>query len=266
MMRNEHIVRAHQTPIAAVNPVTGLAWNVIHVDNAVATAGGAGTVESPYRSLAQAQAAAALPYDVIFVHTGTSAANPYLATLQFQADNQILVGAGSTLQLATADCGFKQFFNTGASGQFPTTSYPVMTSSSTAITLRNGAIVDHLAIQNAPVGIAGHASLSAGANVNDVAITGSNSLSQVGISMANVPGGQVNFYNMQISKTGTGFWVNGGAGNERFQGAITQTAATGTSVYIENVSGGTITINQTVDSLITPAARNPQTLPLSYSP
>jgi hypothetical protein len=151
MMRNEHIVRAHQTPTAAINPVTGQAWNVIHVDD-TAAAFGDGTAETPYRTLAEAQAAAVNPYDVVFVQAGASAVTPYASTWQFQADNQILVGEGSTLQLATTNCGYEQFF-TGSGGV-----RPVLTSAGTAITLRNGAVVDHFGIVDAPVGITADAS------------------------------------------------------------------------------------------------------------
>ncbi|MBL7194589.1 MAG: hypothetical protein ISS73_11605, partial [Pirellulales bacterium] len=57
MMRNEHMVRAHQTPDVAVNPVNGNPYNVIHVDNS-STVTGNGTAEAPFLTLAEADAAA----------------------------------------------------------------------------------------------------------------------------------------------------------------------------------------------------------------
>jgi len=38
MMRNEHIVRAHQAPVQAINPFTSDPWRVIHVDNTASNA------------------------------------------------------------------------------------------------------------------------------------------------------------------------------------------------------------------------------------
>ena len=58
MMRNEHIVRAHQTPEYLTNTQNnGTPWNVIHVDN-TAAAGGDGTAEAPFTNLADADNAA----------------------------------------------------------------------------------------------------------------------------------------------------------------------------------------------------------------
>jgi len=252
MMRNEHIVRAHQTPIAAVNPATGLAWNVIHVDDTVATIGGNGTVESPFRTLAQAQTAAINPYDVVFVHTGSSAASPYEATWQFQADNQILVGQGSTLALNTATCGFRQFFATGTS-----TAYPVLASGGNAVTLRNGAIVDHFSIQNAPVGILTDASLTGSANVNDVRIATGAGNTGVLVQAAS---GTANFTNMNITNGGRGLYVTQGAPDVRFQGRIATDASAEESVLVEGLTGGSVMVNRTTDTLSTGVAKNESTV------
>jgi hypothetical protein len=261
MMRNEHIVRAHETPIAAVNPANGRAWRVLHVDN-TANAGGNGSAGSPFRTLADAQAAATREYDVVFVRPGGGVAAPYATNWQFQADNQILVGAGSSLELATASCGFKEFFNTGTSGQYPTTSYPALTSSGTAITLRNGAIVDHLQVADAPVAIAAGPALTGVANVNDVIITGSNGPSQVGIQLASVPAGAtVNFFNMQVRDAGRGLWVDGGAADITFQGLIAQDSSPRESVLVQNNTGGSVMVNRTTDSLDTAVASNDVIVP-----
>jgi len=248
MMRNEHIVRAHQTPTVAVNPMTGSAWNVIHVDSSAAAFGN-GSVNTPYRTLSEAQAKAVNPYDVVFVHTGNSATTPYASTWQFQADNQILVGQGSTLQLNTANCGYQQFFATG-----PSTAYPLLTSTGDAITLRTGAIVDHLAITGAPVGILADASLAGGANVNDVQIT--TAAGQTAVSVASVPSGPVNFTNMNVTNAGRGLWVNGGAPDVKFQGQIATKASSDESVLVQNLAGGSVNVNTTTDTLSTAAAKN----------
>ena len=254
MMRNEHIVRAHQTPVAAVNPVTGQAWNVIHVDNTSSVLGN-GTAESPFNTLAKGQTAAANPYDVVFVHAGSSATTPYASDWQFQADNQILVGEGSSLQLATANCGYEQFF------QGTGTVRPVLTSAGTAITLRNGAIVDHFQMRGIPgstiqTGIAGDASLTAGANVSDVQIEGTNAAGQVGVHLDQVPSGTVILTNMRVENMGRGLWIDGGASSVIFQGLISQQGSPAESLLVQNKTGGIVNVNVTNDTLDTPLARN----------
>ena len=256
MMRNEHIVRAHQTPTVALNPVTFQPWNVIHVDN-TAAAFGNGSVDTPYRTLAEAQTAANNPYDVVFVHACTSATTPYQSNWLFQADNQILVGEGSTLQLATSNCGYQQFF-AGSDVR------PIVTSADTAITLRNGAIVDHFGIVDAPRGIVADASLTGVASVNDVAIIGDNQPNQVGVLVEGVPGGTVNLYNMLVTDAGRGLWVNGGSADVNFQGTIVQDGSAYESVKVQSATGGTVNVNRTLDTLDTLTAINPVLLPLTY--
>jgi hypothetical protein len=68
MMRNEHVVRAHQAPVQAINPFTSNPWRVIHVDTpATNAATGNGPDASPYTTLAQAQNAASAAYDIVYV-------------------------------------------------------------------------------------------------------------------------------------------------------------------------------------------------------
>ena len=258
MMRNEHIVRAHETPLVAVNPETGKAWNVIHVDD-TAAAFGNGSASAPYRTLAEAQTDATNPYDIVFVRAGSSATTPYQSDWLFQADNQILVGEGSTLQIDTANCGYEQVF-TGTSGV-----RPVLTSAGTAITLRNGAVVDHFQITGAPVGITADSSLTGEANVNDVEIVGGNQPGQVGILVSNVPaGGSASFYNMTVTDAGRGLWVNGGSAEVTFQGMISQEGSTAESVLVESATGGSVAINRSLDTLDTAVARNATILQLDY--
>lgn len=250
MMRNEHIVRGHQTPIVATNPATGQAWNVIHVDN-TATFGGNGTAAAPVQTLATAQGLATRPYDIVYVHAGSSVITPYQSLWQFQADNQILVGQGSTLELNTSTCGYRQFFNLPAGS-----SRPVLDSTGTAITLRNGAIVDNFLIRSAPIGIAGDTSLTQPANVNAVAMTGALA-GDAGIMLTNVPSGKVNFYNMSITDVDAPFSIDGGAADVDFQGRIANRDSASPSVVVANTTGGVISVNTTTNTLQTPIARNP---------
>ena len=107
MMRNEHIVRGHQTPQVCGNRVTGQPWKFIHVDN-TAAAGGDGSYAAPFTNLADAETAAIREWDVVYVHTGSSRTGPpfYSDQFSFQQDNQFLVGGGGPLILEVGPkCG-----------------------------------------------------------------------------------------------------------------------------------------------------------------
>ena len=181
MFRNEHVVRAHQTPVQAINPATGKPFQVYHVDNSVPSqpAGpaaksaaslpaaaaasalaattqpaGAGTWESPFSTLQQASAKAKEEYDIVFVHVGNSVACPYdtssIGGYQFQKNNQYLVGEGTTLELCTANAGKVPLWGTGDPGR-----YPVITNATgpAIVVDKDGTVVDHLQISGAQVGI-----------------------------------------------------------------------------------------------------------------
>ena len=214
MMRNEHIVRAHQAPVVAVNPATGLPWNVYHVDNSAA-AGGTGTANSPFTTLTQAEAAATAAYDIVFVSVGNSATQPYATPAtgySFAAANQYLIGEGSTLAIPTISCGYKQFFTgNGASD------YPILTNpAGPAIAIdQPGSHVDHFQITNSPIGITDGTGLAAPgiATVSDVIITGQAGLLQRGIEISNSTG-RFDFDNIQLTGlTNDGFVVTAAGGN-----------------------------------------------------
>ncbi|MGI9460708.1 MAG: beta strand repeat-containing protein, partial [Pirellulales bacterium] len=116
MMRNEHIVRAHQNAVVATNPITGQPWRVIHVDNnTTSPATGNGSITNPVASLGgtgaqpNAETIATRQNDIILVH---SSAIPYSNTpavgtnmFSFQNDNQLLIGDGSAQTVPTLECG-----------------------------------------------------------------------------------------------------------------------------------------------------------------
>ena len=135
MMRNEHIVRAHQNAMVCINPITGLPWRIIHVDNETTSpATGNGSIVNPVASLGgtdipigggnpTAETVATEPYDIIFVHsssipyTNTPATSeppsvypildPTILTnlnmFTLQNSNQYLVGEGSSLRVPTME-------------------------------------------------------------------------------------------------------------------------------------------------------------------
>lgn len=90
-LRNDHIVRFNQDVVFAIDPDTGLPYNVIHVDNR-ADGTGIGTFESRFRSLADANAASA-PDDIIFVHRGDGTTAFYNTGITLQ-DRQMFLGEG----------------------------------------------------------------------------------------------------------------------------------------------------------------------------
>jgi len=258
MMRNEHIVRAHQTPVVAINPATGDPWRVFHVDSAAAP-GGNGSAESPFQLLTVAQNNATLPYDIVFVRPGVSSTTPYVANWQFQADNQILVGAGSNLQLATASCGYRQFFNLDPAGAIELR-YPRLTANGTAVTLRNGALVDHFEIGSTDTttvttGIFAGPAVTTAAYVNDVRVIGNNGVGEVGVELRDV-NGRVQLGNMRLVDTGRGLHINGGSGDVNFQGLIESENSPGESVIVQNKSDALVEINFTAIPLDTPLFRN----------
>ena len=100
----KHIVRGHETPAYALNPNNGNnPWSIVHVDNS-APAGGDGTYENPYNTLAQAQSDTLNVRDewtITYVDEGTSTSlsgTTYGGTFQFQQDYQSLVGSGGNFR------------------------------------------------------------------------------------------------------------------------------------------------------------------------
>jgi hypothetical protein len=258
MFRNEHIVRAHQTPVQAINPATREPYEVFHVDNsATSLPAGAGTWENPFTTLQQASAAAKKEYDIVFVHTGNSAACPYDTSstggYQFLADNQYLVGEGTTLQLCTANCGQVPLWGTGDPGKYPVITNP---TGAAIVVDKNGTVVDHLQISGARVGISDCNGMGLGpvvlcdgtptqtggtAYINDVRIYG-NGPGQTGVVIKDKAGnnGTFNFTNMDLRDlTANGFVVDGSEGGGSPNVNITASS-------IKNTSGSAVVANDIV--------------------
>ncbi|MEI6505526.1 MAG: hypothetical protein WCO90_06535, partial [Planctomycetota bacterium] len=212
MMRNEHIVRAHQTPVAAKNPETGTAWRVIHVDNETSGVG-AGTAESPYASLASAQTAAVNEYDIVYVHQGASATSPYVTPISgysFGAANQYFIGEGSSLTIPTSNCGDKAFFGGNGNGAYPILTNPL----GPAIAVNQPrSVVSHFQVVGARVGISDGTGFASGlANVSDVIIVGSGP-GQRGVEINNSTG-TIAFDRLQLSNlTNDGFVLSADGGS-----------------------------------------------------
>jgi hypothetical protein len=243
MMRNEHIVRAHQAPVQAVNPTNGLPWHIIHVSNATSVVGpGEGTFESPFTELVNGRDAAVREFDVVFLHQGISNQTPYsipvppsnplrnpdplglppsypnidiASSYYFNADNQYLAGQGTSLRLNTVSYGPVSLDSGRKTGAYPV----IANAAGTAIVLTDpsgnvtNANVDHIQIQDSYVGISDGPGMRANsyAFVNDVRIVGTGP-SQRGVEITALNGdgrSTFNFNNMTLlNLTRDGFVVS----------------------------------------------------------
>jgi hypothetical protein len=235
MMRNEHIVRAHQTPIVAVNPSTGTPWRLIHVNNSAATAGD-GTAESPFRTIVAANAAATNPQDIVLVNRGTGAA--YAGTFSPLAADQYLVGDGQSFVIPSVCCGPVDIAI--ANNGVPVLSNP----SGASVNLANGLFVGNFSIQNSAIGIGGTGNLSSaarGAVVNNVNVAGSGAGSRTGIALTNATGSGT-FRDVNISGMTNGAIVvtGGSAVVDYAEGTLTN--AQGHLLDVDSTTGGSVTL------------------------
>jgi hypothetical protein len=255
MMRNEHIVRAHQTPEVAINPETGTPWRVIHVNNA-GTAPGTGTTETPFTTLAAADAAATNPWDVVLVSRGDGTSTGYNTEFSFNAPNQSLVGIGSPFYLASVCCGPINI--AGPTGTLPLLSNPAGASVFIDGAVAGGATVANLQITGSGVGIEATGNLNGlptaafpggrPTTVDNVSITGSGTTDpQQGVYLQDTTG-TANFTNTAIANmTQGGLVVDGGDPTVNYQGSITNDSTgdavpAGYLVAIQDMTGGTVNL------------------------
>ena len=260
MMRNEHIVRAHQTPEVALNPTTGTPWNVIHVNNAYAGAGN-GSAASPFTTIEVANAAATNPYDIVLVDPGNATYNQTAAFSPLAA-NQYFIGNGAPFYIPSVCCDPINLAT--ASG-----SRPVLTNPSGAsVNLTNGLLVNNFDITGSKIGISGSGNLSSGfarpplpfpyappsygsatgdAFVNNVTISGTKLANQTGVLLDKTTG-TVDFQNTIVQNmTNGGFVIDGGDPNVNFSGQIMSDTATNGGfvspiIQVVGTSGGTVNL------------------------
>ena len=91
-IRNDHIVRVQQDLMLAIDPDTGLPYNVYHVDNLADAAFADGTAETPFTTLAAAEAASSTD-DIIFVREGNGTVAGMSDGIVLK-DGQMLLGDG----------------------------------------------------------------------------------------------------------------------------------------------------------------------------
>ncbi|MCA9043008.1 MAG: inverse autotransporter beta domain-containing protein [Planctomycetaceae bacterium] len=104
----------------AINPVTGLPYNVLVLDNTAAP-GGDGSFENPFDNLSDASG---LPADIVFIRRGTTtAASPLAggAGLVAANDNMFIIGEGTPVMLPAANRpGFFCELSAAGTGPFVT--------------------------------------------------------------------------------------------------------------------------------------------------
>ena len=241
MFRNEHIVRANEAPIAALNPQNNSTpWHVIHVDNSAAPRGN-GTAEAPYQTLADAQADAEATnsWNITYVHEGlaTSTFNAYRDNFRFTADNQFLVGSGGPLTIGTQPingstlltvgpltAGKPVFTNPLFNSSFPGSSAgDVERDSSVLIAGDNGGVtIANIDIVGSTYGIA------AAGDLNGTAQPVGTTANPTASSISNLGGSSVR--NVSISGDGT---------NDRQTGVIVAgIRTTGTNTFTDEPTGG----------------------------
>ena len=243
MMRNEHIVRAHQQPIIATNAGNGgQPWRVIHVNNQTgdtALAGANGSAQQPFNTIEEGNVAATNPWDIVLVSPGTGTATGYDTTFSPLASNQFFIGDGSPFYIPTQYCGLENIA-TGAAGT------PLLTNPTGAsINLQNGLVVNNFNIQNSAIGISGTGpSMSSGVRVSvvtNVAISGNGTANQQGIFIKDAAGA-ADFRDVSITGMSTGsVAVDGGDPVIDFrEGTITNTIDN--LLQVSGTTGGSVTL------------------------
>ena len=225
MMRNEHIVRAHQNAEIAINPITGQPWRIIHVDNTVAGTQ-TGSLANPVNNLGgnttpTAETVATQDFDIIFVHgTGVQYSNPAATNpdmFTFQASNQYLLGEGSSQTIPTLNCG-----NLIVSTRVDTALHPTLTPLA-----NNTAVNIPAALGNETV--SGFTINASGSGITSESNSGSNT-----------------FSNLSINSGLSGIQINGAAGHKISDVSF----ANQTGVGLENTGTGTIQLtNATFDGI-----------------
>jgi hypothetical protein len=213
--------------VTAIDPITNTPYTVAHV-NSAAAAGGSGTINSPFQTIAAAQATGAT---IVFVHAN-SVFNGADATISMNA-GQALLGDGAGLQ-HTLSVPTGTIVLPHASGS---TSLPVLQSSTgDAITLAPNAILSGFTINN-PAGNGLFGNGVSNSSIENVTINNAgnngillvNSANSVQILNTTVNGSQQN-----------GLWIEGGNANITFTGTIAGSQNYDALVFA--IGGGTVNL------------------------
>ena len=256
MFRNEHVVRAHETPIAALNPQNGNQfWEVVHVKNDAAPNGN-GTIEAPFRTLAEAEGSSLVtnnPWTITYVHEGTSSSafNAYTGSFAFQQQNQFLIGSGGPLTVAIAPIAGETLLTvpaiTAANPVLENKDLAVNNGASILIANNNGgATIANITTSGSSIGINGRGNLDGQAQ--PIGTTAN----QLGSSISNLGGSSVR--NVLIRGDGTAADQTGVL--LASDGADLSTAPTGgiefTDTQIENTAAQSFQVGDNNPTLLPP--------------
>jgi hypothetical protein len=239
-VRRDHIVRRHREEFIAMNPATGVAWNVIHVDN-TAGGGGTGTAEAPFDTIADAETASAAN-DMIFVWEGDGTTTGYDAGIALKA-GQYFLGDGVEHEIPII--GGTTILPNNIDGALPM----ITNAASPVVTLADGNVVrgfniDGGGFANAIVGTG-----IAGANISNNIVQNT---SAEAIALTTLTGSVIvadNQFNNVVTGGGAAVLVDGSTGAAQVADN-TITASGGAGIQIDNSSG---TIEVTDNTITTPA-------------
>jgi Right handed beta helix region len=211
--------------VTAIDPITDTPYTFAHV-NSAAAAGGNGTINSPFQTIAAAQATGAT---IVFVHAN-SVFNGADATISMNA-GQALLGDGGGLQ-HTLSVPTGTIVLPHASGS---TSLPVLQSSTgDAITLAPNAILSGFTINN-PAGNGLFGNGVSNSTIENVTI---NNAGNNGILLVN-SANSVQILNTTINGSQqNGLWIEGGNANITFTGTISGSQNYDALVFA--IGGGTV--------------------------
>ena len=198
-LRNDHIVRFNQGVVLAIDPDTGAAYNVVHVDNTRDPADSDGSFESPFATLADAEAASGVG-DIIFVAAG-SGRRGLDTGIELQNDQFLLAAGAEHIIPLAGGTGLRLCNDIG--GPSPVLSNP---GGSAVVRLADNNVVSGVTIDatGASNGIVGNS-----VNTGTIENTSVSGAINNGVALTNISG-DWNFTGNNFSENGiNGLFVNG---------------------------------------------------------
>ncbi len=228
--RQEHITRFNRPTFIAVNPATGLAWNVVHVDGDNAGFED-GTAENPWNTLAEADGTLTVnsaANDMIFVHLAANEATNYADGITL-LNGQFLLGDGRAHTIPEAQLG------TFTIPDFTAGVRPIITNGAgPAVTLADDNRVASFVIDT-PIGNAVFGSGINNTNLIDIRTENATA------NAIHIDGGTgvLNFTRLDLEDTaGHGIFLDNTVASASFTSNII-TDATLDAIHIEDGTGGT---------------------------
>ncbi len=164
-VRNDHIVRFNQDVVLAIDPDTGAAFNVIHVNNTADGSVENGTAELPFDQLLDAQLNSS-PGDIIYVNVGDGTDRFYDQGIALQ-DDQFLFSTGTRNLLPTTN-GLIVFNDVGVGATISNA------GGTEVVALANNNVIGGINIDATGAGNGISANGIANGTINGTTITGAN--------------------------------------------------------------------------------------------